>query len=171
MENMRPTYLRSNDRGFKFIEIRHGIHDRKRLVIWINNRIPIEQTDGGDNRLHFPVQDAVITATEKGSLVMKPLAGSVVYNFESKSCYRGAASVEMVANGDIVADYSDLHSPTGSLGETHGVFINGYMATPVQVRWHKSGRRVSEPTGVCQLTPDGAVEELIDDPDVCDMLD
>ena len=161
--------VEQNDRGYRYIELRGGSHERYTLRIWVSNKIKLTPTEvEGEMVLDFPITNAYITKTPKGSLVLHPGDGTVFF-YQCSSGYRGGASVDVINGGEIIGDIHRYHSPRGSLGSTHCVFING--GPVVEVRWHRSGRRVDQHTGVVRLTADGNVEEVIDDPDVCDLLE
>ncbi len=154
-----------NPRGYKYLEWRYGPHCRQEIKVWVNRNIPL------NGNIDFPVRDAEIIKTEKGTLVMRPHPGGMVYFYECQSGYRGSAEAIVEDCGKVVASFDQLHSQTGSLGETACLIINANMDAPCLVRWEKSGRNVSRRNGVDRLTPDGNIEEIIDDPEVCGLLD
>lgn len=156
--------------GFKFISIKHDRHDHKELKMWINNKIHITPTEEEDKYiLEFPVEKAQIFKTEKGSFVLKPDKGNVFYH-SVKSGYRGSSNLEVEKDCELITKVWEFASQTGSLGDTTHAFFNSKL-NKIEIRWFRSGRRVDQTEGVVRLTLGGSVEELIDDSEVCEMLD
>jgi hypothetical protein len=155
--------IESNDRGYKFVEWRHGAHNRYSLRLWISESLAKEE-------LNFPVTNATIRKTQKGGLVLIPKDGSVVYLASMVSGFRGSAGIVLLSGGEEMAQVYYYHSGQGRIGETAFALINAKMSEPVLVKWKKSGRRVDKTSGIWRLTSDGLIEDVIDDPEVCSLL-
>lgn len=156
--------IQTNDRGFTSIVWHHGAHNRGTIRLWISIPVP-------NHPFCFPVLHSRITTTEKKSLVLRPGRG-VVYLYRIESGYRGLASAEISSGeAEIVANWKEFHNgKLGATGETACLLINaGYG--PVTIRWYRSGRRIDQKTGLHRLTSHGEVENLIDDPEICDILE
>lgn len=155
--------IQKNPKGFAFIEWSYGAHDRYSKRVWVNNAIPVVTDDNGGENIEFPVQNARVQTTEKGNYVLKPGKGTVFLH-SVRSGYRGSASIELAEGqtGEIVFNISQLHSGLGSLGLT-AVALMQSDGDSIDVRWHCSGRRIDQTTGVTRLYADGRTEELIDD--------
>ena len=162
--------IQETDRGFKYVAIRYDAHDYKELKVWVNNRIYITPTEEEDKYiLEFPIQKAQIIKTQKGSFVLKPGKGNVFYHSIS-SGYRGSSNLEPEKDCEMLEKVWNFASGRGALGDSCHAFFNSQKAN-CEVRWHRSGRRVEQTDGVVRLTIDGNVEEIIDDPEVCDLLE
>lgn len=159
-----------NDRGFRFIEIRHDAHDHKKLIVWINRDVRLTPTEVENKfNLEFPLNNTFIRKTEKGGFVLTPKQGLTVFYLEQPSGYRGSSDLNSEVDCELVSKVWNLHSGRGSLGDTTCAFFQTDKKN-CQVRWKKTGRRVTETTGVWRLTVSGEVEEIIDDPELCEFL-
>jgi hypothetical protein len=156
--------IESNDRGYHFLEWKHGAHNRYSLRLWIS-----ESLSKGEE-INFPVTNATIRKTQKGGLVLIPKEGDVVYLASMVSGFRGSAGLTVMDGGEEMAQVYYFHSGQGRIGETAFALINGKMTEPVLVKWRKSGRRVDKTSGIWRLTADGLIEDVIDDPEVCSLL-
>jgi hypothetical protein len=143
--------------GFRCMEWKHGNHRSQTLRVWVNKRVPLQQDEDGDMILEFPVKGTEIQATEKGTLVLRPVRDSfkMVYLYEMPSGYRGNAGVTAVEHGEMVQQIKVYHSQRGSLGETAVCLINGRVSG-VLVHWRRSGRRVDRTEGATWLYGDGS---------------
>ena len=159
--------VKKNDRGFNFLELVSRSHDHKKERIWIHYSL-IEK-----KRVHFPIRGAWIYETKKGNLVIRPRVGSVVYLVTISSGYRGWADIEKCSShhGEclVMAAGHEYHSPQGALGATAWALVNS--DGPIEVYGERSGRRVSNGRVAYRLTPDGEREDLIEDLEVCDLLE
>jgi hypothetical protein len=159
-----------NDRGFRFVEIRHDAHDSRKLIVWIGRGILLTPTENEDKFvLEFPLRDTCIFRTEKGGLVFRSQKNSTVFYCEQSSGYRGSSDLVAESDCELVEKVWNLHSGRGSLGDTCCAFFQTDKKN-CQVRWKKTGRRVDQTTGVWRLTVSGDREEIIDDPEICEFL-
>jgi len=160
----------SNEKGFRFLELKHDAHDHKKLVLWVGKGVQLTPTEKEDEFvLEFPLKDTFVRRTEKGGLVLTPKKDSTVFYLEQPSGYRGSSDLSADADCELVVKVWNLHSGRGSLGDTCCGFFQTDKLT-CQVRWKKTGRRVEQTTGVWRLTVSGDREELLDDPELGELL-
>jgi len=160
--------VQRNERGYAYLEFCAGSHDHIHTRIWLHNSLIQE-----DKTINFPVMGAWIFTTEKGSLVMRPREGGVVYHATISSGYRGSAKIKTCSSPDgeceVVATGQEYHSGQGALGETSWALVNS--DGPIEVYGYRSGRRIDENNVAFRLTPDGEQEELVQDTQVCEILE
>ena len=165
--------IERNERGYGYLELMSGSHDHKRTRVWVRNELIEPGPEENDEIRPFPVRDAWVYTTQKGSFVLRPRVGGVVYLVEVVSGYRGTAQIEKCAApaGEciVVAAGHKYHSGQGALGETAWALVNS--DGPIEVYARRTGRRIDQPEHAFRLTPDGEREELIEDAEICDLLD
>jgi len=167
---MTKLKVEQNDRGFRFIEIRHSAHDHKRLIIWIGRNVILTPTEKENEFvIEFPLTNTHIRRTEKGGLVFTARKNSTVFYCEQSSGYRGSSDLSVESNCELIERVWKLHSGRGSLGDTCCAFFQTDKKN-CHVRWKKTGRRVEQTIGVWRLTVSGEIEEMIDDPEICEFL-
>jgi len=66
-----------------------------------------------------------------------------------------------VRGGDVVLQGREFHSPTGSLGATAWVLVNGLGS--IEVRGVRTGRHVDDTTVLIRLSPNGEVVNAAED--------
>lgn len=150
----------TNDSGFKFIEFRYDSHDHKTLRLWLNNLIDTVTKDSKEF-VQFPINDAKIHRTDKGTYVIRPSVGYHIYLVEIDSGYRGNAKIESVNNIDMVIRFEQFHSGQGNLGITACALVNG--SDYIDVEWQRSGRRIDKTNGVTRYHSNGSTSEALDD--------
>lgn len=158
--------INRNERGFGYIEFCSGSHGRIKTRIWIHNSLV--SCEGEREFIEFPVQNSFIQKTEKNSLVLREKEGGIVYHIQIPSGYRGTAEINKVNNGEIVASGNEFHSGQGSLGNTAWAIINSTGF--IEYEGEATGRRIDDPNVAYRVTPDGNVEELIHDYEVCNLM-
>ena len=158
--------VQRNERGFAYVQFQGGSHDHVRTRLWIHEGCLTK--DGEEVTCPFPAKNAEVKKTEKGTFVMKPGSGTVVYA-DIVSGYRGSARIDEVRGGEIVFSGASYHSGQGALGETAWALING-TGPHVEVFGTRTGRRVDNSAVAFRLTADGEKEELVDDKEVCELL-
>ena len=153
-----------NQAGFKYCDFHYGSHDKQRFRLWINRMIQLDSDpDKTGEYLQFPVEDAVIDITEKGTYVLRYIHGFVTHCVTIRSGYRGGAMIQDLRGGSLVKEIKLLHSQTGSLGETHMAFIYAPIDSPVDIQWRRSGRKVDQNEGWFEVAPNGEVIEVLKD--------
>ena len=155
-------------RKFPFVDMGSEIHGRTSFRLWVSGRFVHKDSDG-DAIITFPVQNAQIEKTTKGSLVLRPHDSSTVHDIFVPCGYRGDATFK-VLEPDILEDdifeYSEYHSERGSLGIDEGALVNCPAGVPLKYRWERSGRLYGSPgEGVTIITPDGRKYEIDELPD------
>src|SRR5690606_32106376 len=87
-------YKETEDKKFFYTDVGSETHGRSSFRLWVSGRLV--QKEVKFNRdfyfLEFPVVNAGIVKTEKGTLVLRPMPGSVVYNVLVPCGYRGGSS-------------------------------------------------------------------------------
>jgi hypothetical protein len=144
MKMTKNFKVEKNERGFYFIEIHHDIHSREIFRLWIHPYF-IHKDEEGKEYVEFPLENAKIEITEKGSFVLRRKQGWIVWVIEWRSGYRGSANVEVLGDGvEVIKKIKVLHSPLGNLGETELVFFNIPQNVKAKVICKRTGRHVSE---------------------------
>jgi len=159
---MKVPLLR-NDHGYSFIEFEAGSHGHRKTRIWIHREIAYDLEE-----LEFPVSGWV-HKTEKGSLVLRPEPKGTVYYIRVPSGYRGSARIDLL-DCKPVAEGSEFHSGQGALGETAWAIAQS-NSRPIVVHAHITGRRIDKNDIIFRLTPDGNREEIIEDSEICDLME
>lgn len=159
--------VQRNPRGWTYIEFVAGAHDHVVTRVWVDERLITGFGDHNDV-VEFPVRDAWIDATKAGSLVLRPRTGGVVYYVTIASGYRGTASIATCRrhHGEclVMAAGDEYHSGQGALGATAWALVNA--DGQIEVRGHRSGRRVDDGTVAVTYHPDGSVIDLVDDDEI-----
>ena len=150
--------------GGPFPYVDFGSRQGRVLRLWLSKKIPLNE----DGWLVFPVHGVDLIKTEKGTLVLRPGAGSLYQSFVGCG-YRGGSMIKVLEPQDhVVYSYSKAESPRGALGVSQGVIIWVPQGTQrVKTVWFRTGRlygRAAE--GVTIFYPDGRIELFEeDDPD------
>ena len=158
------NYRETDGKQFFYVDIGSEVHGRPSFRLWVSGRLVQKETK--DNQvyyfLEFPVLNAGIARTEKGTLVLRPAQDNVTYNVLVPCGYRGGSSLEVVSPEMAqVYLYEEYSSPRGNLGVSQGAIIVAPLGS-IRVRWERTGRLYgSVPTGITELYPDGR-EETID---------
>jgi len=177
--------FRENERGrkFPFVDIGSETHGRISFRLWVNKRfiqphivnnhaIYDEKTERWYNiknfqdgfEIVFPIHDARIEKTSKGSLVLRPCKGSTVYNIMVPCGHRGGAGIDVLSppvSDDDVFRYQEYRSARGNLGIDEGALVNCPTNVPLKYRWRRTGRLYGAPAeGVTIIMPDGTEKEL-----------
>ena len=176
--------FREDERGrkFPFVDMGSETHGRTSFRLWVSGRFvrpriidahavwdEERQTwyhpkvqDGYE--VVFPVHDARIEKTPKGSLVLRPCKGSTVYNIFVRCGYRGGADINVLSpdvSADDVFRYREYRSARGNLGVDEGALVNCPVDTPLKYNWRKTGRLYGKPSeGVTIIMPDGTEKEI-----------
>lgn len=157
-------YKEAEDKKFFYLDVGSETHGRPSFRIWVSGRLV--QREVKFNRdfyfLTFPVLNAGIVQTEKGTLVLRPMPDdSVVYNVLVPCGYRGGSSLKVVSPEKAqVYRYEEYESPLGNLGISQG----GIVVAPgsIKVQWERRGRLYGEaPRGVTTIYSEGR-EETVD---------
>jgi len=113
--------VQRNEAGYRFISILSEKYNAKKTLIWINKEIPTE-----NNLLIFPIKNAMLTKTKKGSLVIRSSKIHTLHCQEVKSLYRGNLLIthNQVFESELIEMLSQYHSPAGTLGQTKIIFAS-----------------------------------------------
>ena len=163
VERVRLKFREVEGKRFFYMDVGSETHGRPSFRLWVSERLVQKETkDSQVYFLEFPVLNAGIARTEKGTLVLRPMLDSIVYNVLVPCGYRGSSSLEVVSPEMAqVYLYKKYSSPRGNLGVSQGAII----VTPfdsIKFKWDRSGRLYgAAPSGVTTIYPDGR-EETID---------
>ena len=169
-------------RKFPFVDMGSEAHGRTSFRLWVSGRFvqprivdahavwdedrktwyhPKVQ-DGYE--MVFPVQNARIEKTPKGSLVLRPYKGSTLHNIMVPCGYRGGAGIDVLSppvGDDDVFRYQEYRSARGNLGIDEGALVNCPTNMPLKYRWHRTGRLYGAPSeGVTIIMPDGTEKDI-----------
>lgn len=164
VERLSLNYRETEGKKFFYLDIGSETHGRPSFRLWVAGRLVQEETK--DNQVYyflkFPVLNAGIVKTEKGTLVLRPMMDSIVYNVLVPCGYRGSSSFEVVSpEGAQVYPYEEYSSPLGNLGVSQGGIVVAPLGN-IKVQWNRNGRLYGRaPSGVTTIYLDGR-EETID---------
>ena len=126
--------------------------------LWVSQKLVQEEIkdDQIKHYLKFPVINAGIVRTEKGTLVLRPAQDTVTYNVLIPRGYRGGSYLEVVSpEMTQVYLYEEYSSLRGNLGVSQGAIIVAPLGS-IKFKWERTGRLYgSAPTGITKLYPDG----------------
>lgn len=157
---MRLSVKEFEGKRFHFLDFGSGYHGRKNFRLWVNRQL-VRHDEDGEPIIEFPVRDAQVLRTEKGSLVLKPSEGVTTFDLFVKCGYRGSASIEVLEPAPLVElDYVVYESPAGSLGVSVGKLVC-VRGEKVKYRWERTGRLYGAPgEGISVVYADGRTEVL-----------
>lgn len=160
---MKVEY-REDEKGqkFPFVDVGSENHGRSSFRLWVASRLLTKNKEGIDE-LVFPVRNAKITKTEKGSFVMRSTEGFMVHDVFVHCGYRGSSSLKIIEPMDIGTDsfpYCVYSSQTGSLGTSNGALVNVLLGKMLKIQYHRSGRRIDQPDGIMLFLPSGEIKEI-----------
>lgn len=158
---MKVEY-REDEKGqkFPFIDVGSETHGRSSFRLWVASRLLTKNKDS-ELELAFPVVNAKITKTEKGSLVLRYTEGWTVYEVFIRCGYRGSSSLKVVEpDGTESFPYCIYSSQTGSLGTSDGALVNVLSGKTLKIQYHRSGRRIDQPNGIMIFLPSGEIKEI-----------
>lgn len=154
---------------FYFIEVGRKQYRKPDLLVWISSKF-LSQAIESENRfgrkmilLQFPVNNAKITKTERGSIVLKYEPGWKTFNVEIQPGFRGRGELEILEPQDDsrIARYVIYKSEIGSKGVGQGALISIQPSERIRYRWLKSGRLYGNPpTGVVEIDYNGKRRSL-----------
>ena len=157
--------FREDERGrkFPFIDMGSEAHGRASFRLWTNGRF-VKKDSNGNMSIEFPVHNARIETTPKGSFVLRPCKHSMVHDIYVPCGYRGGAHFEILSpniDEDDIFRYSEYRSARGNLGIDEGALVNCPFDTPLKYKWHRTGRLYGDAEeGMTILMPDGVQKEL-----------
>lgn len=150
-------------RKFPFVDMGSETHGRTSFRLWVNGRF-VQKGPDGNASIEFPVRNARIEKTEKGSFVLRPHNGSIVHDIFVHCGYRGSATIKILEPeipDDDVFEYSVYLSQRGNLGIDEGMLVNCPADAPLKYRWERSGRLYGAPNeGIIIVMPDGTEHEI-----------
>lgn len=175
ISKVRVSFREADGVRFPYVDIGCEDHGRPSFRLWVSSRLVKDVKDSSGNVryiLQFPVENAEIIRTEKGSIVLRPASCKITYNILVPCGYRGSSRLQVLTPADAVLyEYMYYESPRGNLGVSHGALVVAPMTEPLRIRWKRSGRLYGAPDeGITILYPDGREETLDDLPDGIDEL-
>jgi len=158
-------------RTYYFTDVGSGRHGRPSFRLWVNGNL-VKTDDKGNPFIEFPVKDARIVKTGKGSYVLRPSPGWNVFDVGVEAGYRGTSTFRVLEPEETETfEYVIYHSPVGSLGISHYALINAHKDR-LKIKWERDGRLYGEPSeGITLYYSDGREESLEGIPDGIDALD
>ena len=164
VKEVNLKFKEAEGKRFFYMDVGSEVHGRPSFRLWVSGRLVQEEIKDNQIKhyLKFPVINAGIVRTEKGTPVLRPTQNTVTYNVLIPCGYRGGSSLEVVSpEMSQVYLYEEYSSPRGNLGVSQGAIIVAPLGS-IRVRWERIGRLYgSAPTGITKLYPDGR-EETID---------
>jgi hypothetical protein len=165
IKEVNLKFKEAEGKRFFYMDVGSEVHGRPSFRLWVSGRLVQEEIKDDQIKhyyLKFPVINAGIVRTEKGTLVLCPAQDTVTYNVLIPCGYRGSSSLEVVDPKTAqVYLYEKYSSPRGNLGVSQGAII----VTPfgsIKFKWERIGRLYgSAPTGITIIYPIGR-EETID---------
>lgn len=164
VKRVNLKFKEAEGKQFFYVDMGWEDHGRPSFRLWVSGRLVQKETKDSQVYyfLEFPVLNAEITRTEKGTLVLRPAQDTVTYNVLIPCGYRGDSYLEVVSPEMAqVYLYEEYSSPRGNLGVSQGAIIVAPLGS-IKFKWERTGRLYgSAPTGITKLYPDGR-EETID---------
>jgi len=165
VKEVNLKFKEAEGKRFFYMDVGSEVHGRPSFRLWVSGRLVQEEIKDDQIKhyyLKFPVINAGIVRTEKGTLVLRPAQDTVTYNVLVSCGYRGSSSFEVVSpEMTQVYLYEEYSSPLGNLGVSQGGMVVAPLGS-IKFKWERTGRLYgSAPTGITKLYPDGR-EETID---------
>jgi hypothetical protein len=162
VKRVNLKFKEAEGKKFFYMDVGSETHGRPSFRLWVSGRLVQKETEDSHYFLEFPVLNAGISRTEKGTLVLRPAQDTVAYNVLIPCGYRGGSYLEVVSpEMTQVYLYEEYSSPRGNLGVSQGAIIVAPLGS-IKFKWERTGRLYgSAPTGITKLYPDGR-EETID---------
>lgn len=141
---------------------KYGDEDWGRPIkLWISSTF-LQKDEEGRYYVQFPLKNARIFKTEKGTLVMRRNEGTMVYYVRVPGGFRGGADFEVLSPHFEVLKFKNFRSPKGAIGYDMG----GLVVTPIgeiKYKWIRGGRLHGlPPEGVTIITPEGKkIQEVV----------
>ncbi|MCX7998432.1 MAG: hypothetical protein N3A69_05695 [Leptospiraceae bacterium] len=165
MAKMKVMKKVAEGKEFFYIDVGDERHGKPSFRLWISSKL-VKHDEKGIEYIEFPVQNAKIIKTEKGTHVLKPSNEFTVYYVFVQCGYRGKSKINVLEPSDAeIFKFLVYRSQTGSLGISEGLLANVRKGQKLKVQWERTGRTYGEPTkGVTIINEDGSEEtlELID---------
>lgn len=122
--------VQRNEAGYRFISILSEKYNAKKTLIWINKEIHTP-----NNQLSFPIKNAILTQTDKKSLVIRFSKTHTIHYKEITSIYRGDLKIdhEYLDEGERLDIFTQYHSPAGALGQTKLIFAS--IKNKLDISW------------------------------------
>jgi hypothetical protein len=158
-------------RTYYFTDVGSGRHGRASFRLWVNGNL-VKTDEEGKEFIEFPIENARIVKTEKGSYVLRPASGWYVFNAGIEAGYRGTSAFRVLEPEEAeIFEYVIYHSPVGSLGISHYALINT-QKDKLKIKWERDGRLYGKPTeGITLYYSDGREESLEGVPDGLEAID
>lgn len=164
VKRVNLKFKEAEGKQFFYVDMGSETHGRPSFRLWVSGRLVQKETKDSQVYyfLEFPVLNAGITRTEKGTLVLRPAQDTVTYNVLIPCGYRGDSYLEVVSPETTqVYLYEEYSSPRGNLGVSQGGIVVAPLGS-IKVQWDRSGRLYgAAPSGVTIIYPNGR-EETID---------
>lgn len=127
---------------FYFLEIGRREHGRSDMIVWVSSKlVKVEETE----YVEFPVRDARVIETEKGTKVLKPAMCWNTFFILVPSGYRGGSKITIIEPREFeVLWFERYASPRGSLGISSGAIVCT-QSERVVYSWRRTGRLYGKP--------------------------
>ena len=142
VKEVNLKFKEAEGKRFFYMDVGSEVHGRPSFRLWVSGRLVQEEIKDNQIKhyLKFPVINAGIVRTEKGTLVLRPTQNTVTYNVLIPCGYRGGSSLEVVSpEMSQVYLYEEYSSPRGNLGVSQGAIIVAPLGS-IRVRWERTGR-------------------------------
>ena len=125
--------VQRNESGYRFISILSEKYNAKKTLIWINKEIPTP-----NNQITFPIKNAILTQTEKKTLVIRFSKTHTLHCKEITSIYRGDLKIdhEYLDEDERIDIFTQYHSPAGALGQTALIFAS--IKDKIGISWRST---------------------------------
>ena len=195
METKHKMKLLETQRGVRYLRWNHGSDRNrnyfpKNIQIYIHKDIKHQTHDGSyafaanplgydpdkpgaalhylsknDKTLNFPLKNAAITKTKKGTLIITPQKKCSIHLVSQKTGTRGSNEIKILEGGEEIAYIKNLSYYCEHFQhETAIMFIN--TKTPVIIQADKTGLNKNK---TYRITTDGEIEKLIPDDEICEL--
>lgn len=141
---------------FRYQDFGSETHGRSSFRLWISKKYPTPPEG-----LNFPISGD-LKVTDKGTNILIPSSEKVVYDIFVRCGFRGESRFEILSPEEVkMLKYFIYSSPRGNIGVSAGALVVADKATPLKIKWKKTGRLYGSPaSGISVYYPDGKVEKI-----------
>lgn len=148
------------EKKFPFVSLGKNKNNNFNVRVWLSSKLLYEIE--GNCFIEFPMRNAKIFTTDKGSFVIKPEEGSVVHYLHIPCGFRGASNIEVLYEASKIVYFADLSFPEGDTGISTGCIVDKPLYSPLKYKYLRTGALYGgKEKGIRLVRHDGTEEELI----------
>jgi len=160
MVKIRAQKKEVEGKTFYFLEIGRREHGRPDMILWVSSKLV--KVEEGVEYIEFPIRNAKIISTEKGTLVLRPMETWNTFYVFTPAGYRGESEIQILyPQGAIICWFKRFESPQGNLGISEGALVSS-TATKVIWNWRRTGRLYGAPANGITISDISGEEKTIE---------